>query len=446
VTTALERQDECASKPEVVITLIHGTFAQGAAWVSPGSALRAGMESAFGNRIVFHRFKWSGDNTVYARKEAGDELAEHVKTISAAHPGARQILVAHSHGGNVALYALRDLRVNANVVGIACIATPFLHAGLRDERIFDGKTLQAAFGGLWLLGVFLIYPFISIGLWEWIAATTIGLVISIVISGFLGHFLAGGFLGFREFATNLAQQIDCRLEPSTNLFIVRKVGDEASLALGASQFFSWAATKAFAHLSGKVSAQEQDQRPLRSFTGRPLPKAVWALWLISLVWFIASIAWTIIFFPEELPPANPALPKFFLFLVFVATTATLLVKTTWLERPLFGAAFLGLAGVASVGSSAFGTNAPRSFYEAAGIRVGGFVRWLFNIVLALSIEINAEATPAGRWVIRQFERTGDECRANSKTLVHSAYNDPAVIDDLIRWIATSTGLRIRAHG
>jgi len=137
---------------------------------------------------------------------------------------------------------------------------------------------------------------------------TISVVIGVVISGFLGYFLAGGFSAVRELASNLAQQIDCRLEPSTNLFIVRKVGDEASLALGASQFFSWATTKTFAHLSAKVSTQ--DQRPLRSFTGRPLSKAVWALWLISLIWFIASIAWAIIFSPEELPPAIPALAKF----------------------------------------------------------------------------------------------------------------------------------------
>src|SRR5260221_5348567 len=144
------------SQPEVIVTFIHGTFAQQAAWVRPGSALREGLERAFGKHVAFQPFSWSGDNTVYARKEAGDELADRLNTIHAAHPDVRQVLIAHSHGGNIAVYALRDLRGDVNVAGIACIATPFLHANLRDERIFDRKTLQGALAGLWSLGLLLI--------------------------------------------------------------------------------------------------------------------------------------------------------------------------------------------------------------------------------------------------------------------------------------------------
>ena len=238
-------------------------------------------------------------------------------------------------------------------------------------------------------------------------------------------FLAAGFLAFREFAANFAQQIDCHPDPSTNLFIARKVGDEASLALGAGELFFWATTKVFARVSAKVL--ELDPRPLRSFTGRPLPKAVLALWLIFFIGIIA--------FPsEELPPALPAFVKF---LAFLAATATLLVKTTWLDRALYGAALLGLLGAASVGVFAFGTNPPRNLFEGSDTRAS----WLFGIVLALSIEINTEAMPAGGWFVRQFERTTDDCRADSKTLVHSAYDDPRVINDLIWWIAASTGVR-----
>jgi hypothetical protein len=95
---------------------------------------------------------------------------------------------------------------------------------------------------------------------------------------------------------------------------------------------------------------------------------------------------------------------------------------------------LALAGAASLGNFAFGTAPPRRLLEEGGFRWEGFRRWLMGTLLALLIEINTEATPAGRWVIRHFERTDDDRRATSKALVHSAYDDPRVIDDLIRWL------------
>ena len=58
-----------------------------------------------------------------------------------------------------------------------------------------------------------------------------------------------------------------------------------------------------------------------------------------------------------------------------------------------------------------------------------------------SLPSNAEATPRGLWIVRQLESTDDDRRADNNALVHSAYDDPRVIDDLIFWFATSTGLR-----
>jgi hypothetical protein len=254
--------------------------------------------------------------------------------------------------------------------------------------------------------------------------------------------MAGAFEALREGASNLAAQLDCRIKPSTNLFIVRKVGDEASLALGTGQFISWATTKAFARLYAQVS--ELDQQSLRwlSYTGRPLPKSVRALWLITLIWFIAPIVWSIIVFSSEgVTPGDPPALRFTVALAAVAITATVLVKTRLFERPLFGAALLALAGAASLTSFAFGTKPPRSALEGSNIRWGRFRLWLGGMILALSIEIHTEASPAGLWPIRLFEPTPDDRRADTKTLVHSAYDDPAVITDLIRWIDASTGLR-----
>jgi alpha-beta hydrolase superfamily lysophospholipase len=42
------------------------------------------------------------------------------------HPSSTQVVIAHSHGGNVALRALDQLGVTRNEIFIATIATPFV--------------------------------------------------------------------------------------------------------------------------------------------------------------------------------------------------------------------------------------------------------------------------------------------------------------------------------
>ncbi len=268
------------------------------------------------------------------------------------------------------------------------------------------------------------------------------LIIAAVVSAVLGGFLADSIERLREVASALAEAIDCRLDPSTNLFIVRKVGDEASLALGGGQLFFWATSKAFAHLAIKGSRLFKS-----AFTGRPLPKAIRALWCIALAEFVALIGGRLISVFLGVPPtkfdalvdavSDSALVKFNFDLVILTILATMVVKFTLFETWLFGATLLGLAGAASLGNFAFGTTPSLGIDEERG----SFSRWLAGTLLALLIEINTEATPAGRWVIRQFEPTDDDRRADSNVLVHSAYGDPVVIENLIQWLAASTDLR-----
>jgi hypothetical protein len=97
-----------------------------------------------------------------------------------------------------------------------------------------------------------------------------------------------------------------------------------------------------------------------------------------------------------------------------------------------------------------------------------FKRWLLGTLLALQLDLNVEATPPGRWVIQQFVRAYDEDptkrmweffgggalgvledllpsgrfatphidddNPRSKALLHSLYDDPRVIDAIIKWL------------
>ncbi|GJP38209.1 hypothetical protein CLOM_g22676 [Closterium sp. NIES-68] len=55
---------------------------------------------------VPYPFHWSGQNTHDSRVAAGKALAQLINAIGKADPSARVHIVAHSHGGNVALKAV----------------------------------------------------------------------------------------------------------------------------------------------------------------------------------------------------------------------------------------------------------------------------------------------------------------------------------------------------
>src|SRR6266481_9109358 len=111
---------------KVLVTLLHGTFAPDAEWTKPGSMLRAKLQTKIEN-VTFDPFPWSGANSMWERLNEGKKLGEHIKDLQIAHPDSEHYIIAHSHAGNIALYAARWLGSSHDLAGIACLATPFLH-------------------------------------------------------------------------------------------------------------------------------------------------------------------------------------------------------------------------------------------------------------------------------------------------------------------------------
>lgn len=110
--------------PDVVITLIHGTWARSAAWTLPSSPLSLALRKKLDSkRVLFFRFGWSGKNSIKGRTSAGVVLNQNLKEIFARYPGAKHFLIAHSHGGSVALNCL-DHEIATVVDGIICLGTP----------------------------------------------------------------------------------------------------------------------------------------------------------------------------------------------------------------------------------------------------------------------------------------------------------------------------------
>lgn len=70
-------------------------------------------------------------------------MADHINRVAADYPGSRHVVVAHSHGGNVALYALRD--VPTPQPELITLATPFIRGGVRAVYEFISFIERALF-------------------------------------------------------------------------------------------------------------------------------------------------------------------------------------------------------------------------------------------------------------------------------------------------------------
>jgi hypothetical protein len=149
VSSALMRVDNGAAC-DLFITLVHGTWPRSvwrdvfltpfygkwpsrsfpkSLWFADGSEFRNRLTAALSKRGLSAQispFLWSGANSVQERDTAARELVEHIRAKQSDHPSSTQVVIAHSHGGNVALRALDQLGVTRNEIFIATIATPFV--------------------------------------------------------------------------------------------------------------------------------------------------------------------------------------------------------------------------------------------------------------------------------------------------------------------------------
>lgn len=115
----------CGADPTVVVLLVHGTWSANARWMRHDSALCHSIRAALPHETLhFVQFRWSGRNSISARHKAAKAFGTLVMESRSKWPLAKHIVVAHSHGGAVALSAF--LTSSAAVDGIACLSTPFL--------------------------------------------------------------------------------------------------------------------------------------------------------------------------------------------------------------------------------------------------------------------------------------------------------------------------------
>ena len=140
-----------------IVFLIHGTFAASSEWINPNSLIASSLRTVAAATIV--PFRWSGDNSHSARLIAGSALGEAASRLASLHPNAGLHFVGHSHGGNVALFALRDTDILRRTRSVIFLGTPFIQITERSiekpirffAQVFSiAFTLLVLFAGLFI--------------------------------------------------------------------------------------------------------------------------------------------------------------------------------------------------------------------------------------------------------------------------------------------------------
>jgi hypothetical protein len=243
------------------IILVHGTWGRGIfpkmsdlrrsyfratkGWFEEGSQFCAGLDAALKNASLdwpIRAFLWSGANSVHARDRAARDLSNQLRE-DLRDPDATAVIIAHSHGGNVALRALQHLDSKAGRIRVVTLATPFL-------RVFARRSLQLPnFVKLSMLGVISMTLYMPLYLSllmlaeSLVAYSMTFVIICMVLSGVAAFSIMKWFseIFINPHAALTIEELthyDPKGTAASRMLVIRGVDDEASLSLAAGSIGS----------------------------------------------------------------------------------------------------------------------------------------------------------------------------------------------------------------
>jgi pimeloyl-ACP methyl ester carboxylesterase len=419
--------DQCSSPdsnnvPAVVI-LVHGTWGRGvipwlkkpvATWCEENSDVCKVCREELGERTVFIPFPWSGANSPAARLDASEKLAGRLAQIRKEHPSSPIFLITHSHGGNVAMYCMKDEDSRNQVAGLVCFSTPFLHVGVRNFGKSAGiihKIITTLTFALVVVAFILLAKFVfedetlsSSAVINW---TIVILFLSLFV---LAIFLGRGFRKISKWTRRLATKLSIPSELPFPVLLVRDTGDEASSALGGPQFISSVVSM---FLGSVVAVLNLVNRVWAWAKAKQLPN-IYKWWFITIVCVLAFLLVPQFFGLEEdelawLAPLIVAPYAIVLFRHVINFLVLLLCVV--LGFPCFVLVYFSIL-LLSILLIPFGSQ--------------------FAISGAI-LKITAEATPPGSWSVTQLGTTHQPDAGIG--LQHSTHSDPEALKILGDWFS-----------
>lgn len=389
---------------EHLVVLVHGTWARGvipyfrkdnAPWCEDGSEVRESCKEVLGEDVVFHPFVWSGRNSPTARTSAAEQLLRTLQQLDKDFPAAKKFIVSHSHGGNIAMYAMRDCADILEIDGLACFSTPFLHVRPRNYR---GNWFSVEWAGRFAAMILSMY----MAVFTVVLATALYDIVTTrqfpeSIQGWAMLLL---WLLYYALLKNSAASMKTRADRFLDenelpnylrfpVFLVRDTADEASNSLSASQFLSFITSKLY-------SLVVLILKPLRVYnlgtdTWQKLvylntPVIVLVFAIVTIKGIEESLSYWIVGISAA--PLILYLSYFLLVLLCYVLIVTLHLLLSILMAPF-------------------------------GIRYS---------LLSVFIDISAEATPPGSWQVSQLGG------AKHQFSQHATYENPAALEDFEKWL------------
>ncbi len=234
----------------IKFTLIHGTFSANAEWVNEGinenpNGFRARLRKRFSDSIDFsippawgsRGFLKLKDLTNAARLNGANNLAEHV--LNQTDKG-KHFIVAHSHGGNVAMYALQNTLVAEKIDGLICLATPFLYPRKRPLSI-TALLLSLAIMLVGILRYIGTANLMEQGWAAWLGAA------GLLVFGFIVPACLTWLVVYERYLAKIKSNLRLQVlidnlsyqDPNIPILLVRTIGDEATGLLRGAQFLNW---------------------------------------------------------------------------------------------------------------------------------------------------------------------------------------------------------------
>src|SRR4051794_9707379 len=243
---------------DVFVTMVHGTWPRNVfrdvfltpfygrwpggfvpknLWFADGSEFRNRLTAALSKRGLSAQispFLWSGANSVRERDRAAHQLVKHIRIKQSDYPSSTQVIVAHSHGGNVALRALDQLGATCDEIFIATIATPFVEILRSKISLQEARRIDLMISAT----TSIIIPFYATQIWYNYFRTLNTYVLSIIagLICILPYSLMSRLRALNNRTTDdlvglTSTSSSARQHP---LLVLRAPDDEASLALAAA--------------------------------------------------------------------------------------------------------------------------------------------------------------------------------------------------------------------
>jgi hypothetical protein len=391
---------ELATAPDVLVTLVHGTFARRADWTLPSSRLCRKISAAAHGPVRFEQFLWSGWNAVTSRRRAVERLTSQLAESLARWPHAHHFVIGHSHGGNIAFQAMRDAAVASGIAGVVCLSTPFLCAAPRNL----GPVGPIA---IWwfpvVVALLCLVPVVQLLPAEFAsAAGGVAIILALGAGFFISPWIA-------RFAGTVTESLRYPHVPPHKVLIVRSFGDEASAALGAAYMISWLADLIWSTTS--------------RFFGAVLTTVdTWRSALIMRWRLLLPVCVVVGFASLSLATAESGSWLEVSGIVAIAGIAILLAI---LVRGGYVAALLGALLIGALATPSF------LLIAALGIATGPEL-----LIAALLCRVTAEsAPPGGGWTVWQVPKDPLSTDAGALLMHSTTYDDEESLVIVSQWLA-----------